>query len=44
MHTGIRAVIFEAVAQTFPADQLTQADLIRPGIGDLGLPDLLGAA
>lgn len=38
---GMRCV---AVAQSFPAAQLSQADLVRPGIGDLRLADLTDAA
>lgn len=33
-----------AVAQSFPAAQLSQADLVRPGIGDLRLADLTDPA
>jgi beta-phosphoglucomutase len=36
---GMRCI---AVAQTFPADQLAQADLVREGIADLILADLKG--
>src|SRR5205085_2186351 len=36
---GMRCV---AVAQTFPADQLTRADLVRSGVADLSVSDLLG--
>lgn len=31
-----------AVAQTFPPEQLAAANLIRPGVKDLTIPDLLG--
>lgn len=37
---GMRCV---AVAHTFPAERLAGADLIRPCIADLSLPDLIGA-
>ena len=33
-----------AVAQSFPADQLTAADLVRPRIADVSLGDLTGLA
>lgn len=36
---GMRCV---AVAQTFPVEQLGQADLIRPGMGDVTVKDLCG--
>jgi len=36
---GMRCV---AVAQTFPAGQLTAADLVRPGLVDVSVADLLG--
>jgi beta-phosphoglucomutase len=36
---GMRCV---AVAQTFPAEQLGAADLVRPTIAEVGLADLLG--
>ena len=36
---GMRCV---AVAQTFPIEQLGQADLVRPGIAQLTLEDLAG--
>lgn len=34
---GMRCI---AVAQSFPADQLTHADLVRPGIADITLADI----
>ena len=36
---GMRCV---AVAQTFPADRLDQADLVRPSIAEVTLEDLIG--
>ncbi len=36
---GMRCV---AVAQTFPSEQLTAADLVRPGLENIALQDLLG--
>ena len=36
---GMRCV---AVAQTFPAARLAQADLVKPGIADLTLADVAG--
>ncbi len=38
---GMRCV---AVAQTFPPEQLTAADLVRPGLVDVSVADLVGAS